>query len=174
MNKKKHCEFKFQFRKLYDLLNFTVIFSVIYANTTNSGLHFTYSLHLLQLEVERCKLKRKIRDTCCNKLAAACSYISKSEAVSSARYLIRKDSQDGSQNSKGYTLICRRDMKHKTYSPSHAGQGPYNGHLEAEEEIYFLACNTGMDKHYLMLEQEIFFYCDMQDMCKTKINLCSP
>jgi hypothetical protein len=47
-------------------------------------------------------------------------------------------------------------MKHKTYPPSNAGQGPYNGHLEAEEEIYFLACNTGMDKHNLMLEQEIF------------------
>jgi hypothetical protein len=62
----------------------------------NSVLHFTYSLHLLQLEVERCKIKMKIRDSCCNNLAVACSYISKLETASSARYLIRKDSQDGS------------------------------------------------------------------------------
>jgi hypothetical protein len=94
--KKKHCDFTFRCCKLYDLLNFTVIFWVIYANTTNSVLHFTYSLHLLQLEVERWKIKRKIRDTCCNNLAVACSYISKLEAASSVRYLIRKDSQDGS------------------------------------------------------------------------------
>jgi len=93
---KKHCDFTFQCCQVYDLLNFTVIFSVLYANTTNSVLHFTYSLHLLQLEVERCKTKRKIGDTCCNNLVVAYSYISQSEAASSARYLVRKGSQDES------------------------------------------------------------------------------
>jgi len=96
MNKKKTLRLHFSVLQVHDLLNFTVIFSVLYANTTNSVLHFTYSLHLLQLEVERYRTKRKIGVTRCNKLAVACSYISKSEAASSARYLVRKDGQDGS------------------------------------------------------------------------------
>jgi len=44
-------------------------------------------------------------------------------------------------------------MNRKIYSPPHADQSPYNGYLKAEEAIYFLACNTGVDKHYLMLEK---------------------